>query len=131
MTLPITVYRSNRLVAVTRYFQLTGVLGVVMLGGALAAGALGNEVVRAALSRNPWGPAIGAIHCVSSFLVGEAIWRHKRNGAVMALIAFAAPLAARAVGQPVSTTSLAVSAIGLIAVISIWRELSSRHQDDS
>lgn len=123
MTLPSTKYRSNRLVAVTRYFQLTGVLGLVMLGGALAAGALGNDIVRTTLSSHPWGPVIGAIQCVSNLLIGEAVWRHKRSGAIMAIITFVAPLVARAFGQPVSTMSLALSAIGLIAITTIWREL--------
>ena len=123
MTLPSTEYRSNRLVAVTRYFQVTGTLGLVMLGGALIAGALGNDVVRTTLSHSPWGPVIGALQCVSNLLIGEAVWRHKRSGAIMALITFVAPLVMKALGQPVPTMSLAVSAIGLVAIVTIWREL--------
>lgn len=124
MMLPSTEYRSNRLVAVTRYFQVTGVLGLVAMGGALAAGALGNDVMRATLSTNPWGLVIGAIQCVSNLLIGEAVWRHKRSGAIMALITFGAPLVLSAFGQPAPIMPLAVSAIGLIAIVTIWPELS-------
>ncbi|MEQ1689772.1 MAG: hypothetical protein ABMA00_00695 [Gemmatimonas sp.] len=122
--LPSTEYRSNRLVVVTRYFQVTGVLGLVLWGGFLAAGALGNEVVRATLSRNPWGPVIGVIQCVSNLLIGEAVWRRKRGGAIMALITFVAPYVLSAFGQRAPMTPLVVTAIGVIAIVTIWPELS-------
>ena len=122
-TLPSTEYRSTRLVVVAWYFQITGILGLVAVGGTLAAGALGHQATRHALTEHPFGLALSAIQVASWLLAGRTLWNRKLSGAVMALANFIPPVASALLGLPLGIQSLVVSAIGLVATISILPEL--------
>ena len=71
----------------------------------------------------PWILTIGAITTWSLFTTATQLRARRRQGVVMAAVAFAGPLMSALRGHVAHTPTIALCALGCLAVMSVWREL--------
>lgn len=121
---PISSGPSVRLHFAAGYFAFTGGSALVLLILAMATAAAGNVTLRAALSAHPFGPLLRIASALLLLATSYLLYRRSRLGGILAIALFVPPLVGRAVGEPVSGVSLAIAAVGVIIVLSVWRELN-------
>jgi hypothetical protein len=79
--------------------------------------------MRAVFTERPAGPALAAAVCLGWLWTGRLLGRGERAGGVLAIVTLLVPLVAWALGQPIEGTSVTLSALGVLAVATSWREL--------
>jgi hypothetical protein len=123
---PLSEGPSARLRVVAGYFTLSALLTFALVLLALVAVLSGRPpAVREQARAHPIVPVINLTVAALLFAVGALLRRRARVGGMLALLGFAPPLIARLLGRPVSTITLALSAIGIVLVASIWSELDA------
>ncbi|HEU4630864.1 MAG TPA: hypothetical protein VFS08_14030 [Gemmatimonadaceae bacterium] len=114
----------RRLHWVANYFQLSAGLGALSLAGGLVAAALDVAGSRATLLGHPvaWSLAVATV--AGWWYTGHLLHARRREGGWMALLNLVPPLAGWALaGNGGVSATLVLSAAGLVAVLTAWRDL--------
>ena len=120
---PVSGELPTRVRATAWYFEVTGALSLLALAVGVVAVPLGI------------GPLAGARVSVAAVLVnavagvawlwtGRSLAAGERRGGLVAGATLLIPIAARAFGQPVSAATLVLGAVGVLAVLTAWRDLT-------
>lgn len=117
----------DRLRWTAEYFRWCGVSSVVALGIAIVSLPFSHGV-RAAIAAHPWRFGLSlatlAIISFSWWWTGERLLARRREGAWWAIVALAFPLVERVQGAGLSGVTMLISILGLLAILTSWRELA-------
>ena len=114
---------QGRLRLVAAYFRIVSGLSAIIAAGATAT-ALFPRLGWHTTPVNPWLAAAGAAVMAFGFhRTAQALRQRRRLGAVAALITFASSFAPVVSGSASTVVSAGVSAIGIAALVSVWRHL--------
>jgi hypothetical protein len=120
---PLYVQPSTRIRLVSGYFTVTGGLFLAALAGMAASAAAGWTAMHTLFTERPGAVAFAAAVSLGWLWTGHLLGRGERAGGILAIVTLVVPLVAWAVGQPISGTSIFLSALGAAAVATSWREL--------
>jgi hypothetical protein len=113
----------RRLGWVANYFQLSAGLGAVGLVGGGIAALLDVAGARAVLLDHPVKWAFLAATVAGWWYTGHLLHERRREGGWMALLTLLPSLAGSLLGGGGISSSLFLSAAGVLAVLTSWREL--------
>jgi len=115
-----------RLQWTAEYFRWCGFSRAVIIG--ITAAALPFQAaVRTAIAAHPFRFGLGlasvTLTAAAWWWTGERLLARRRDGAWWAIVALALPVLERARGAGPSRLTLLISALGLVAIATSWREL--------
>lgn len=122
---PVSGGPSGRLRFAAWYFAFVGVSTLLLLILALVTVARGDARVRQALIAHPMGLLIRSATALLLLGTSYLLYQKSRLGGMFAIILFLPPIIGRVLGEPVSKLGLAIAIVGMIIMLSVWRELNN------
>ena len=122
---PVSRGPSTRLRLAAGYFTLSGAVTLALLAIALGSAALGPPAAAALLRAHPLAPVLRLASALLLLWTGRLLARGSRRGGALAVALLVPPLVAALAGQPVPTSSLVVGVVGVLVVLSVWRDLDA------
>ncbi|MEO6778193.1 MAG: hypothetical protein ABI194_01980 [Gemmatimonadaceae bacterium] len=100
-----------------------GTFNVLLILFVLVMLARGHAVLRQTVVTHPAGLLIRAASVVLLLVTGYLLYERSRLGGIFAVLLFLPAIIGRAVGEHISMSEVVTAVVGLIIVVSVWREL--------
>ncbi|MEO9019107.1 MAG: hypothetical protein ABI314_01250 [Gemmatimonadaceae bacterium] len=120
---PVSGGPSARLRFAAGYFMFMGTFNVLLILFVLVMLARGHAVLRQTVVTHPAGLLIRAASVVLLLVTGYLLYERSRLGGIFAVLLFLPAIIGRAVGEHISMSEVVTAVVGLIIVVSVWREL--------